>query len=163
VRQAAPADSEQVLSVIVRAIRISAVGYYPEAALASWASDFTESGIRRSIETTDSFVAVDGPRVVGFVNLEVQDVDLLFVDPDYGGRGVARRMYAQVERLARRRGLSRLTATASARAEPVFLQFGFQVTSRFVLTDDKGMQFDLAAMAHDLGTGGLVPTAARSL
>ena len=78
------------------------------------------------IELTDGFVATVGEAVVGWANLDGDEVDQLYVDPDAGGQGVARRLYETVEALARANGLDQLTAVASLRAEPAFHRFRFR-------------------------------------
>lgn len=97
VRRATSADSGDVLDVIARAIRLSAVDYYSKAALESWANDFTEPSVRRRIEETDAFVAADGPRVVGFVNLDREDVDLSGAPVGLGHQLMARARTSQHE------------------------------------------------------------------
>jgi len=114
-----------VLAVRQRAIRFSAAGLYDADALEAWASGGSEAELRRKIETTAAFVAVVDRQVIGWANLDGAEVDQLYVDPDYGGIGVARRLYATIEDLARAQGARRLTAVASVRAMPVFRRFGF--------------------------------------
>ena len=53
------------------------------------------------IEVTDGFVATVGEAVVGWANLDGNEVDQLYVDPDAGGQGVARRLYETIKALAR--------------------------------------------------------------
>jgi putative acetyltransferase len=103
------------------------------------------------IDTTVAFVAVSSGRVVGFSNLDVADVDQLYVDPDVDGKGVARRLYDEVEHEAVERGVATLTATASLRAIPAFRSFGFLERAR-VDRPFNGATFEVAQMAKDLGT-----------
>lgn len=108
-----------------RAIRGSAAGLYDSDALEAWASGGSEAELRRKIETTAAFVAVVDGQVIGWGNLDGAEVDQLYVDPDHGGVGVARRLYEAIEDLARAHGVPRLTAVASLCAMPVFRRFGF--------------------------------------
>lgn len=94
-----------------------------DAAIEAWASGGSEEGVRRVLATTTAFVAVVAATVAGWANL-----------PAHGARGVARALYDAVEREARLRRLSRLTATASLRAAPVFERFGFTELERGVRT-----------------------------
>lgn len=152
VRRASSLDSESAVGVIVDAIRGSAAGYYSDRALEAWATAFTEPGVRRRIDETDAVVAEDRSRLVGFINLDGEEIDLLFVAPSHGGRGVARRLHEQVDRVARSRGLGRLTATASLRAEPVFRHLGFRSAGRSVVRAH-GIDFEVAKMSRDLNAG----------
>jgi putative acetyltransferase len=120
VRHATERDSAAVRTVIERAIRSSAAEVYPPSQIEAWASGGSRPRVATIIETTVGFVAVSDERVVGFSNLDGADVDQLSVDPEFGGRGVARRLYDAVEAEAIAKGLCRLTATASLRAWPAF-------------------------------------------
>ncbi len=130
VRRAAVEDLHAVHAVRQRAIRGSAAGLYDPDALEAWASGGLQDELRRKIESTAAFVAVVDGQVVGWANLDGAEVDQLYVDPNHGGVGVARRLYETIEDLARARGAPRLTAVASLRAVPVFRRFGFTEVRR---------------------------------
>ena len=149
VRRALPAVAEAVTRLIERAIRISTAGVYPAEAVEAWATGRTAEAVRAMIEVTDGFVAIVGEVVVGWANLDGDEVDQLYVDPDAGGQGVARRLYETIEALARANGLDQLRAVASLRAEPAFRRFGF----REVGTDQvafNGLPFTVVRMAKHL-------------
>jgi putative acetyltransferase len=112
------------------AIRVSAAGYYPASALEAWASSVSVEAIERAVATTTAYVAVTEIGILGYSNLVGEEVDQLYVRPDYSGRGVARLLYEHVEAAAVDRGIQRLTATASLRSAPVFLRFGFEEDER---------------------------------
>jgi putative acetyltransferase len=112
VRRALPADAVAVIGVIERAIRVSAAGAYPADAVEAWATGRTVEAVRAMIEVTDGFVATVGDDVVGWANLDGDEIDQLYVDPDAGGRGVARRLYETIEAQARADGLDQLQAVA---------------------------------------------------
>lgn len=130
VRRAVPADAPAVRRVIERAIRVSAAQTYPPDAVAAWASGGSRQAVERMIEETHGFVATVDEVVAGWANIDGEEVDQLYVDPDAAGRGLARRLYEAVEQLARLDGLPELRAVASLRAEPVFHRFGFRETDR---------------------------------
>ncbi|MHB8295917.1 MAG: GNAT family N-acetyltransferase [Acidimicrobiales bacterium] len=149
VRRALPADAEAVTRVIERAIRVSAAGAYPADAVEAWARGRTVEAVRAMIEVTDGFVATIDQVVVGWANLDGDEVDQLYVDPDAGGRGVARRLYETIEALARANGLDQVRAVASLRAEPAFRRLGF----REIDTDEiafNGHTFTVVRMAKRL-------------
>lgn len=125
VRRAELADAHAVHLLRQRAIRTSAAGLYDADALHAWASGGSEEKLSRKIGATAGFVAVVADRIIGWANLDGTDVDQLYVDPDYGGMGVARSLYGTIEELARARGVPRLTAVASLRSIPAFRRFGF--------------------------------------
>lgn len=116
VRRALPADAVAVSGVIERAIRVSAAGAYPPEAVEAWATGRTVEAVRAMIEVTDGFVATVGDDVVGWANLDGDEIDQLY----------ARRLYETIAALARADGLDQLQAVASLRAEPAFRRFGFR-------------------------------------
>ena len=70
---------------------------------------------------------VDG-RVAGFADfLDDGLLDMLFVHPDFGRRGVARLLVDRVQQEAAAAGLSTLRTYASRTARPAFERFGFWV------------------------------------
>jgi GNAT superfamily N-acetyltransferase len=67
--------------------------------------------------------------VAGFVDLDDNGyIHMMFVDPDFGRRGVASALLASVVALARERGLPALTTFASLTSRPVFERHGFVIT-----------------------------------
>lgn len=150
IRRALPGDATEVRTVIERAIRGSAAGLYPPRALEAWASGRTVGAVRRMIEGTAGFVANVERALVGWANLDGNEVDQLYVEPQAGGRGVARRLYEALERQARANGLEGLTAVASLRAEPAFRRFGFHELGRDELFFN-GQTFTVVRMTKNLG------------
>jgi putative acetyltransferase len=149
VRRAAVGDSHRVHAVRQRAILGSAAGLYDADALEAWASGGSEDDLRHKIKTTEGFVAVIGGQVVGWANLDGAEVEQLYVDPDHGGVGVARRLYETIEDLATAHGARRLTTVASLRAVPVLRRFGFTEVRR----DDRsynGRTYGVADMVKRL-------------
>jgi putative acetyltransferase len=126
VRRAVPTDAAAVRAVIERAIRVSAAELYPAGAVEAWAAGRAVEAVRRMIEGTGGVVATVDRAIVGWANLDGNEVDQLYVDPDVGGQGVARSLYEAVEQLACSNGVVELRAVASLRAQPVFRRFGFR-------------------------------------
>lgn len=145
-------DAGAVHAVRQRAIRESAAGFYDSDALEAWARGASEGELRDKIQSTAGFVAVVGAEVVGWANLIGVEVDQLYVDPDHGGAGVARRLYETIEALARTQDAVHLTAVASLRAIPVFRRFGFAEVRREERTYN-GYAYSVADMDKRLAPG----------
>jgi putative acetyltransferase len=129
-RRAVPADATAVRGVIERAIRVTAAGVYPASAVEAWAAGRTVDAVRQMIEDTEGLVAAVDRAILGWANLDGNEVDQLYVDPDAGWQGVVQRLYEAVEQLARNSGLVELKAVASLRAELAFRRFGFRELAR---------------------------------
>lgn len=149
VREAHEHEAAQIFMVTDRAIRRSAAGYYDSPALDAWASGGSEEGVRRTIRRAHVVVGVIDGAVVGWSALIGEEVDQLYVDPDRGGRGVARQLYEAIERTARTGGLKRLTAIASLRAAPAFERFGFTERQR-LNWHFNGQTFAVVSMTKEL-------------
>lgn len=116
--------------VFLRAVRETARAHYSLVQVEAWAAEGADlDSWAAARAAADTHVAVVDGRIAGFVDLDDQGhIDLLFVDPDFGRRGVASALLAHVVTLARERGLSALTTFASLTSRPVFERHGFVIT-----------------------------------
>ena len=73
---------------------------------------------------------IDG-EVAGFASLkDGEEIDMLFVDPEFARQGVGRVLVDALTRLAQARGARRLTTDASEVAKPLFEHQGFTAQKR---------------------------------
>lgn len=128
-RPYAPGDARATWLVFHEAVSVTAARHYTAEQVAAWSPgevDLSSWDARRRSAWT--LVGVEGSRVVGFSDLTCDGVlDMLFVHPDVGGRGVARLLVGAVLDEASRRGLSSVVTHASRSARPVFEHLGFVV------------------------------------
>ena len=125
-----PDDAAPTHAVYRSAILRTASADDEPSQIAAWAGDehpdLERWDARRAAAHT--FVAIVDGKVVGFVDL-LDDglVGMLFVHPEVGRRGVARRLVDTVKQEARSAGLSTLHTHASRTARPAFERLGFRV------------------------------------
>jgi len=103
---------------------------YDKAQLQAWAPKIPDASKWLPILSEyATFVAIDdNEKLVGWISMtEAGYVDMLFCLPEAVGRGIAGRLYETVERLAKERGLHRMTAHASLLAQPFFAKRGWRV------------------------------------
>jgi len=132
---------------------------YDATQIAAWAGPSTSPGTlgdadleawdakRRSAHT---FLAVVDGTIAGFSDFRDDAVlDMLFVRPEFGGRGVARQLVETVQREAVAAGFTSLTTFASRTARPAFERLGFTVvaerpdnTVRGVVVPNYAMRWD---------------------
>lgn len=121
------ADAAATRGAFVEAIRRTAAAHYMSEQLAAWAGgadDLVAWNTSRSAAWT--VVAVVDGRVVGFSDLTADGVlDMLYVHPDAGGRGVARALIETVLDEAREHGASRATRPSPHLPHPPFARLGF--------------------------------------
>lgn len=129
VREYTPQDAKPTWDVYFRAVRDTASKDYSPEQVAAWAPESVDLRVwnkRRS--SAHTFIATVAGRVVGFSDVtDAGLLDMLFVHPQAGGRGVARALVSAVISSARKMGLPRLVTHASRTARPVFERFGFEV------------------------------------
>ena len=126
-------DAGPTRAVYERAAHGSASTHYTTQQLDAWAPEanaatLTRWAARRAAAQT--IVAAEQERVVGFSGLVGGTLlDMLFVDPDFGRRGVGANLVSAVVNLARDSGAPYIETHASLTARPVFERSGFVVVA----------------------------------
>jgi len=159
IRRYRDTDARVTRSIFERAVRVTAAADYTAEQLAAWVPEdradtvLDDWAARRAAVTT--WVAELDDSVVGFTDLDVKIgyLDMLFVDPDAGRRGVGSALIRQVLDEAQAVGLREVTVQASRTAQPVFERHGFvvvreqRVERRGVLIENAVMRIPLDASA----------------
>ncbi len=131
IRDYVPADVDALIDLFRQAVRRTAIRDYSEAQVKAWAPDEVER--ERWVERRSSrptWVAEIDGRIAGFADLEPDGhVDMMYVHPDFNGRGVANALFARIEAAAAELKLWRLYTEASITAKPFFEKKGFRVIS----------------------------------
>ncbi len=124
------ADAAPTLKVFRDAVTVTGAQRYTAEQVVAWAGPPEDNlpawHAARSAPAT--VVAVIDDTVVGFSDLDTQGyIDMLFVSPGFGRRGVASRLLDEVESRARTAGLDALTVSASLLLRPLLARRGFVV------------------------------------
>ncbi|MBI3197065.1 MAG: GNAT family N-acetyltransferase [Rhodospirillales bacterium] len=126
IRAAHEGDAADVSSVILRALRESNTKDYSQEVIERLVKNFSPAEVLKLMGRRKVFVAVTGDRLVGTASLDGKVVRTVFVAPDLQGRGVGRRLMAEVERAAREMGVEALTVPSSVTAEHFYSKLGFK-------------------------------------
>ncbi|PRX22657.1 GNAT family N-acetyltransferase [Actinoplanes italicus] len=122
-------DADDTWQVFRAAVHGTASRDYSTAQIEAWAPatvDQTRWRQRRS--SAHTYIACLETRIAGFSDFTDEGLlDMLFVHPDAGGRGVARALVTHVLQEAAAAGHQRLRVHASLTARPAFERFGFTV------------------------------------
>ncbi|WP_433832599.1 GNAT family N-acetyltransferase [Actinoplanes sp. CA-015351] len=129
IRRYEAADAGATWKVFRAAVHGTAGRDYAREQIEAWAPPTVDearwAGRRAAAHT---YVACWDDAVVGFSDFTDDGLlDMLFVDPRAGGRGVARALVTRVLREAAAAGHRRLHVHASITAKPAFERFGFAV------------------------------------
>ena len=123
-------DAHATSLIFLRAVLETATAHYSAAQVQAWADEYgTLDSWDAARSAAHTLLGIVDGRVAGFTDVDDHGyIDMLFVDPDLGRRGVASTLLASVAALAERRGLRLLTTFASLTSRPVFERQGFEVT-----------------------------------
>jgi ribosomal protein S18 acetylase RimI-like enzyme len=136
-----------MLSIHTRAITLVAVREYGEDMARSWAHGLTAEGYSRSMADGESFdVAVCDGRVIGFCGYKNDEVCGLYVDPDFGRRGIASALLERAMRALQRNGHRRIMVDSSITAVPFYRRHGFCVVTERTRMTRGGMEVPTADM-----------------
>lgn len=153
-------DAAATLEVFRRAIHTTAAVDYSPDQIESWApADVDVSAWERKRAERLTAVADDGGTVVGFTDVDHDGyIDMLFVDPAVGRRGVATSLVTWAAQRAESLGARFLRTSASITARPFFIAQGFVVDEerRPVV---RGVAMPNYAMGRSLAPTTPVPTA----
>jgi putative acetyltransferase len=127
-----PADAKRCAEIFRASIEELAAEDYDADQREAWASRADdEDAFAARLAGALTLVAVIDGAVVGFASLKGADeIDMLFVDPEFARQGAGVALVDALTRLARARGAKRLTVEASDVARPLFERQGFIAQKR---------------------------------
>jgi putative acetyltransferase len=127
-----PADARRCAEIFRSSINELAEDDYDEEQREAWASRAEdERAFGARLEGDLTLLAMIDSAVAGFASLKGADeIDMLFVAPEFARQGVGRTLVDALTRLAQARGAKRLTTEASDVAKPLFERQGFTAQKR---------------------------------
>jgi len=127
-RAATAADLAALWPLRTRAVRASCAAHYPATVIETWSASAPPTSLAVLVNLGSAVVAEeeDGA-LAGFAVLDLAsgEVDAVFVEPAYQGRGIARDLLRWLEGLAQGRGVQRLFLSASLNAVAFYERAGF--------------------------------------
>ncbi len=126
-------DAADTLAIFLAAVTETASADYTAEQIQAWAAPEAR-GLDRwgaAMLNRGSFVAIVGGQMAGFSDVGGNGyVDMMFVAPTFLRRGVATKLLAHGENLARARNVRGLSADVSVTARPFFESQGFVVVTQ---------------------------------
>lgn len=124
-------DAQATLGVFLSAVSETASAHYSAKQIAAWSRpQERELSAWNSARKSNTFVATIGIEVVGFSDVsEDGHIDMMFVAPKFGRRGVASALLAHLCGIAEAAGMAELSTDASITARPFFEHHGFAVVT----------------------------------
>jgi len=127
-----PPDARRCAEIFRSSIDELAADDYDEDQREAWASRADdEQAFGAKLSGALTLLAVIDGAVAGFASLKgAEEIDMLFVDPEFARQGVGRTLVDALTKLAQARGAKRLTVEASDVAKPLFERQGFTSQQR---------------------------------
>ena len=126
-RLATPADVARLFEVRQRSILALAPGEMSRPEAETWAATLNVAGMERKLRELEIWVAeVDGA-VAGWGAIHGNRLEGLYTDPQFARQGVGTGLLGLLEVLMRQRGISSVSAEASANAEGFYARRGYQL------------------------------------
>ncbi|MER9296401.1 GNAT family N-acetyltransferase [Mesorhizobium sp. M0621] len=137
IRRANEDDAEAVSRVILAALRQTNAKDYSQDIIARVEQSFSPSAVLTLLRKRRVSVAVVRGRIVGTASLDGSIVRSVFVDPELQGRGIGKRLMAEVEEAAHAGGVTVLTVPSSVTAEPFYAGLGFKAVRDSYYGDER--------------------------
>jgi putative acetyltransferase len=117
-----PADARRCAAIFRAAITEIAGEDYSEAQCEAWAARAEdEAAFGASLAAMLTLIATRDGEIAGFASLKGADcIEMIYVDPEFAREGVGAALLDALEKIARARGASKLTADVSDTAKPLF-------------------------------------------
>jgi putative acetyltransferase len=127
-----PADARRCAEIFRASIEELAADDYDADQREAWASRADDvAGFGVTLAGALTLLAVIDGAVAGFASLKGADeIDMLFVDPEFARQGAGGLLVEGLTKLAEARAAKRLTVTASDAARPLFERRGFIAQKR---------------------------------
>jgi putative acetyltransferase len=120
------ADADRLFEVRRRSIIALARKSMSAAEAAAWAGTLTLAGMERKIRELEIWVAEAGDAVVGWGGFRGDQLEGLYIDPEFAGRGIGSELLDFLEALMQARGVPTVRAQASSNAEQFYLRRGYE-------------------------------------
>ena len=151
-RRAVASDLPRMWEVRTAAVRLTCATHYSADIIATMLASPPPSSMSSLIEAGGAFVEEDGGSIVGYAILDIEagEVEALFVDPTWQGRGIARRLFARAETIALTNGLGRLFLSSSLNAVKFYESVGFKTVRTTIYQHRSGIGIPAVLMEKPL-------------
>jgi putative acetyltransferase len=154
-RRSTHADYESLGHVMFEAVR-SGPSQYTEQQREAWVPQ-PRTGIEWTSRLDSQYVIVADLRgtPIGFMSLaESGYIDFAYIQPEFRGRGIFRRLYEHVEAKMVRQDRNRLWVHASLNAKDAFLALGFAIVKRetVAIKNIELERFEMEKLFGSIGT-----------
>lgn len=139
-----------------RAVRASCASHYAPEVINAWCAAPPPERMPALIEAGGALLEEEAGALAAYAILDGAngEVDALFVEPAFQGRGLGRKLMAALEAMATQRHIERLFLSASLNAVPFYRAAGFQVIREELYPHRSGLLLASRYMEKHLATQG---------
>jgi GNAT superfamily N-acetyltransferase len=148
IRHGKPEEAKAIWDVRTRAIRGSCCSHYSSEDVDVWASASMPDNYGETIKNTAFYVAECDGKIVafGFLDPAESKIEAVFVHPDYGRRGIGRRLLLAIENTALEHGLMCLRLSSSLNAVSFYRSAGYEVRKPIMFQHPCGFDLECVSM-----------------
>lgn len=131
-RFAKSSDAAAVWALRANAIRLKCSSHYPADVIETWAAAKMPSTFGALIENEHFVVVEQGGRIVGYAGLNPteQEIEAIFVSPDFSGQGLGALLLERAEKQARDLRFGTVKLKASLNAVNFYQRAGYSEVGR---------------------------------
>ena len=119
-------DAKEVCEIIKRCDTEIASKDYPKKIIEWWISKTTPERILKNSKIRECFVAVDGKKVVGYEDLEKNEMKRLHITPEFQRKGIGTKLINKIEKFAIKKKIPKLILESTINAEKFYNKCGFK-------------------------------------
>ena len=149
IRRFAPDDADSLSRLIVRNLQLVNIHDYSSEVIEALIPTYSPERIRSTAEKTYTIVCVDGEKILGTALLDGDRVRNVNVDVDQHGKGIGRRLMAEIEAHALENQLPRIYLHSGITGEGFYHKLGYRTIAP-VEHDLDGIPLSLIKMEKEL-------------
>lgn len=119
-------DAKAVCEIIRRCDMEIASKDYPKKIIEWWISKTTPEKILKNSKIRQCFVAVYGKKVVGYGDLEKDEMKRLHIIPEFQRKGIGTKLINEIEKFAIKEKIPKLILESTINAEKFYKKCGFK-------------------------------------
>ena len=128
IRKACSSDKDDILKLHITSIRKLCVNHYTRDQLNAWIGVLTPSVYDQALKEKVFLVAYDSPQDllgIGILDVKIAEVSAIYIHPDATGKGVGSKLLNELEKIARKSNIFKLTVYSTLNAKGFYMVHGY--------------------------------------
>ena len=128
IRKACSSDKDEISKLHVTSIRKLCVNHYTREQLNAWTSVVTPSVYDQALKEKVFLVAYDSQQDllgIGILDVGSAEVSAIYIHPDATGKGVGSKLFNELEKIARKSNIFKITVYSTLNAKGFYMVHGY--------------------------------------